>query len=306
MDFEKLRLFAKVAELGSLTKVAIMLDSTQSAISRRLSALERDCGARLFHRTGRGVTLTPFGDRLLPRVRALLLEVNQLSHDIHSAAGVPVGEVTIGMLPSMAHPLVGLLFRITRRTYPGIRLRVYEGLGGQLEEWLATGKIDVAILFRYGKGRSTDSQLLARVDTYLIGPPGDPITKPPTVRFAQLNRLPLVLTGPPSRMRSMLGQISRRKGISLSVFLEADSLTIQKDIVAAGDAYAVLALPAVYREVQLGRLQASRIVNPSIERMITLSSSTHHPQSLAARAVVQLIQKVVDEFTDTFTWRRRP
>lgn len=303
MELAKLKLFANVAELGSLTKAAIMLDSTQSSISRQLSALERECGARLFHRTGRGVSLTQFGDRLLPRVRALLLQIDQLAQDIHSTAGVPVGEVRLGMLPSMTHPLVSLLFRAARKKYPGIRLRIYEGLGGQLEEWLTTGRIDVAILFRYGKGTPVDAELLARVDAYLVGPANDPITRSPTVRFAQLDRLPLVLTGPPSRMRLILDQISRRKRIQLSVLLEADSLAIQKDIVAAGDAYAVLALPAVYREVQMGHLQAAKIVNPRIERAITLSASPHHPQTLAARTVIQLIQNLVEEFTGAFTWQ---
>lgn len=56
-------------------------------------------------------------------------------------------------------------------------------------------------------------------------------------------------------MWAVLDQLSRRKGITLSVLLEADSLAIQKEIVASGDAYGVLALPAVSHEVQNGQLQ---------------------------------------------------
>ncbi|MFC3216844.1 LysR family transcriptional regulator [Comamonas sp. JC664] len=41
-----------IAELGSLTRAALFLDSNQSLLSRQLNALERDCGARLFNRTG--------------------------------------------------------------------------------------------------------------------------------------------------------------------------------------------------------------------------------------------------------------
>ncbi len=66
MEFARLKLFIQVAEAGSLSKAAVLLDSVQSAISRQIAALERDCGRRLFDRTGRGVTLTDFGKRVFP------------------------------------------------------------------------------------------------------------------------------------------------------------------------------------------------------------------------------------------------
>ena len=46
-DLQKWRAFIAIAELGSLTRAAIFLDSNQSLLSRHLNALERDCKARL-------------------------------------------------------------------------------------------------------------------------------------------------------------------------------------------------------------------------------------------------------------------
>ena len=54
-DLNKWRAFVAIGELGSLTRAALFLDSNQSLLSRQLNALERECGARLFTRTGRGV-----------------------------------------------------------------------------------------------------------------------------------------------------------------------------------------------------------------------------------------------------------
>ncbi len=51
MDIEALTLFVQLAELGSMTKVAVAQNSIQSAVSRRVTALERECGAHLFYRT---------------------------------------------------------------------------------------------------------------------------------------------------------------------------------------------------------------------------------------------------------------
>ena len=55
-----------IGELGSLTRAALFLDSNQSLLSRQLNALERECGARLFNRTGRGVELSEVGAAPVP------------------------------------------------------------------------------------------------------------------------------------------------------------------------------------------------------------------------------------------------
>ena len=104
MDLDRLKIFVQVAELGSLSKAASVTGVPQSAISRKITALEQDCSGRLFHRTGRGVTLTEFGQRVLPRIKALIDDAQQLSDDLKSSAGVPAGTVRIGFLPSLTHP----------------------------------------------------------------------------------------------------------------------------------------------------------------------------------------------------------
>src|SRR5207342_1941077 len=77
-DLHKWRAFVAIGELGSLTRASLFLDSNQSLLSRQLNALERECGARLFNRTGRGVELSEVGERLFPRVKALLSDAEQL------------------------------------------------------------------------------------------------------------------------------------------------------------------------------------------------------------------------------------
>ena len=64
MDYAAWKLFVDAAELGSLSKVAVAYGTSQPHISRRISELERECGGRLFQRTGRGVALTELRQRL--------------------------------------------------------------------------------------------------------------------------------------------------------------------------------------------------------------------------------------------------
>jgi DNA-binding transcriptional LysR family regulator len=65
-DLHKWRSFVAIGELGSLTRAALFLDSNQSFLSRQVNALERECGTRLFNRTGRGVELSEAGSACSP------------------------------------------------------------------------------------------------------------------------------------------------------------------------------------------------------------------------------------------------
>jgi len=66
------RTFVAVAELGQFQEAAVELSITQQAVSKRVAALEKDVGVRLFTRTPRGARLTIDGQAFLPHARNLL------------------------------------------------------------------------------------------------------------------------------------------------------------------------------------------------------------------------------------------
>ena len=72
MDLKRLRTFVAVAEHGTVSKAAAVLNITQPALSRQISALEHDFGFELFERSGRCLVLTPRGEQLLGSCRSLL------------------------------------------------------------------------------------------------------------------------------------------------------------------------------------------------------------------------------------------
>ena len=69
MDWDKIRIFYTVAEAGSFTRAGDDLGLSQSAVSRQISALERELKAPLFHRHARGLILTEQGDLLFRAAR---------------------------------------------------------------------------------------------------------------------------------------------------------------------------------------------------------------------------------------------
>ncbi len=247
--------------------------------------------------------LTELGELVLPRVKDILRGVDSLTQDLNENAGVPKGQVRIAMLATLAKPLVTRLFYEVREKHPQIQLRVIGASVGRMDAWLAEGSIDMAVLFRYGRAEVASETPLGVVDTYLVSAPNDPLTSQPTVKFAALDKLPLVLPAPPNGLRVVLDQITKKLKIDLNVVMDTNSLAVYEDIVAMGRGiYTVLPGYALARGVKAGELQASRIVEPDIERYVTLAVAPR-PASLAAREVARMLRRTIEETADLLGMR---
>jgi|OM-RGC.v1.002771484 LysR family transcriptional regulator, nitrogen assimilation regulatory protein len=286
-------LFAKVAELGSLTLAAHALNTPSSVISRQISQLEMQCGGKLFRRTGRGVLLTEFGEVVYLRIRPLIAQTDQLADDILTASSVPIGEVHIGLLPSVAPRIATKLFQTALAQFPKVRLHLAEGSSTQLEEWLSTGRLDMALLLRERPLEDIDEPLLASISLDLIGPVDDPLIGAGEVAFAALDNLPLILPAEPHVLRRRLGELARERGISLKVVVEADTVQLQRELSTSGIGYAIVSSMA---EMRAGlKLGAARIVQPEMVRHVVLGTTQHRPNTLAARSIGDLIKLLFAE-----------
>lgn len=304
-DLNIWRAFLAIAELGSITRAALFLDSNQSLLSRQLNALERQCGCRLFIRTGRGVELSETGTRILDQVRALLTGAKRLEADILADAEEPAGRVTLGLLPSIAHPLIGRLFMQLRTEFPSIKLKILEGSSGQVEEWLIDSRVDLAVLYRYGAVPEQE-QLLATVDSFLVGPAGDPLTANSEIGFQSLNGLPFILPSAPNGLRNALDALARQEKVSIEPVIEADSLPLFKSLAAKEHLYSVLPIHAVWTEVQDGWLQVSRIVDPPIQRAIAMAMARTKAPGKAVQLVGSAIVGLVEDMARHGLWHSVP
>ena len=290
MNLKHLQSFLTVAEQGSLARAAAASDLAESLISRHISSLETAWGARLFERTGRGMVLSEFGKLMLPQVRAAMDQILRLDVTAKESAGVPTGTVQVGVLPSLATQLLPLLFADLRAYAPEITLRAVEGFSGLLDEQLANGKLDLAVINRYGFSTRREEEVLGSADTYLIGRKGSALMERKSIPFKALSTIPLVLPSVPNGLRTNLNQLARRHAVKLNIVMEVDSAGSMKDVTQSGHAYTLLPLMAVKAELSQGRLEARPIANPAIVRTIVLSVTSQRPLSLAARHVATRIR----------------
>lgn len=287
MDLQQLEFFARIHEQGNLSKAALAVGALPSVVSRQLASLEKECGGKLFYRTGRGMVLTELGARVLPHAHAMLREHRGLLLEVRSREGVISGDVRVGIVPSLAQAISASLFCDLREQYPQVRLQILEGATNQLDAWRSSALVDVTVLFRPGGSVLRNEDTLGDVETYLVGPRGDPVTASPTVSFADLTRLPLVLAPMPNGLRVDVNNAAAELGVTLNVVLETNSLGVQYELAASGGAYSIVAGHALGRQMKT-RIQASHIVRPNIVRTIALGIASDRPASDATRLVARL------------------
>lgn len=284
----KWQLFIKVADTGSVSGTALALDLPQSVVSRQIAKLEKESGARLFLRTGRGVQLTEFGQQVYPRIASLIREAEQLSDEMRTSSGNPMGDVRVGLLPSAVPMLAGALFSAVRKSWPGVRLHLTEGSSALLEEWLSQGRLDLALLLREEDTATPDEPVLVRLPLYLVVPAGSALASRKTIGFDEAAALPLVLPGEPHPLRTRLAKLARQRGVTITQVVEADSICLQHEIVASEGGFAITAGMLSAQDAR--RLVAVRIVRPALSRSIVLGVTTHRAHTRATWEVSRLLQ----------------
>jgi len=295
MELRDLRLFLVVAAAGSFSRAATITSSTQSAVSKRIAALESELGAVLFQRTGRGAALTDAGRTLLPRAESMTAEAAGLADLVNQAGAAPRGLVRLALQPSVGWPLTGELVAEVRERHAGIRLEIAEGSMRQIEEWIADGRIDLALMSGRPQSAHADAQALFSLPLLLLSKAGDPATRHRSVPFVRLAGLPLMIASAPNGARLMLEEAARRCGIALDVVLEVNSIHLIKKLVARGDYLTIITPPAVAAEVAAGELATARIVGPAIRQTFYLATGGRRHPGPAVRAVAELVRRLAPQ-----------
>lgn len=146
MNITQLRSLIAVAETGSLTAAAANIGVTQSGMSQALAALEESLGVKLLVRQRHGVELTAFGEDALDHARAAFAHLEAIRRKAATATGEESGSVRIAAFPSVFGTVLPPLLRRFRTLHPGIELVALETDDLEVENWLATGAVDLGVV----------------------------------------------------------------------------------------------------------------------------------------------------------------
>lgn len=146
LDLELLRSFVSVVDAGGFTRAGERVHRTQSTVSQQIKRLEEDVGQPLLIRSGKDVTPTEAGERLLTYARRLL-SLAEEAHDVLSRPGSE-GAIRIGITEDFAAYRLTRLLATFARSHPTLRLDVRSGQSLFLYRDLERGDLDLALIKR--------------------------------------------------------------------------------------------------------------------------------------------------------------
>ena len=140
------QVFKTVADIGSFHKAADILGLTPSAISHAISSMESELGFSVLTRSKNGVTLTNYGEHLLPYVNAVLNSDESLQQFIAETNGLKTGKVKIGVFSSVCTNWLPNIMSSFEEKYPEIELEVFQGSYDDVVFWIKNGVVDLGFL----------------------------------------------------------------------------------------------------------------------------------------------------------------
>src|SRR5213592_682174 len=149
LDVTRLRVIDAVARHGSVTAAAKELHYSQPSVSHHLARLEAETGAQLLQRVGRGIRLTQAGQLLADRAAEILGRIDAADAELSAHVGLTAGRVRLAGFSSAIGSLVPRAVAALASRHPGLQISLTDTHPPDALELLRTGKIEVAIIFRY-------------------------------------------------------------------------------------------------------------------------------------------------------------
>ncbi|KOG21545.1 hypothetical protein ADK34_22355 [Streptomyces viridochromogenes] len=250
---------------------------SQPALSGAVSALEEALGVQLLERTTRKVLLSPAGERLAVRARAVLDAVAELMEEAEAAQAPFTGVLRLGVIPTVAPYLLPTVLRLVHRRYPELDLQVHEEQTATLLEGLAAGRLDLLLLaVPLGVPGVTELPLFDE-DFVLVTPHGHALAGRGDIPRDALKELRLLLLDEGHCLRDQALDICREAGRTdgAEVTTTAAGLSTLVQLVAGG--LGVTLLPRTAVTVETARntaLCTGLFAEPAPTRRIALAMRT--------------------------------
>ncbi|MDQ0771867.1 DNA-binding transcriptional LysR family regulator [Streptomyces aurantiacus] len=272
-----------VADSGSITQAALLLHSSQPAVSHQIASLERETRTVLLRREPRGVKLTPAGRAAVADARRAIEAAASAVRSARAAGQAAGGVLRLACAQSLTVALLAPVIRQWHRRHPEVVITLRESTAvDEILGFLDSDEVDLVLMSTPPPGRFTITAV-AEEEIVLAAPTGHPLTEQPTVRIEDLEGAPLVHFAPDNGLSVWLDQSLARAGVHPETVMRTSVTAAAPQLAAAGLGIAVCPVSAVSD----GFPGAVRSFSPRWVRQLVAVTSTE-PDPLVARFIGNL------------------
>lgn len=231
MRYVQLRAFHHVAISGGFSRAARELHLTQPAISDQVRKLEEEYDVLLFDRQHKQIALTPMGEKLLAVTHRLFDAESQALDLLQESRALRAGQLRL-VADSVHHVLH--VVSAFRERYPGVQMTIRTGNTETVVAQLINYEADIGVLGDTAPSRDFETIALNATPIVAFVAAGHAVAARPSLSFAELAELPLVMRERGSRTRRLLEQRAVEMGVTLRFAIEVEGREAVRDVVAAG------------------------------------------------------------------------
>ena len=203
LNARDLQALVAIARFGSLIGAAAFLQTSQSALSRMVTRIEKLVGVRLFARSTRRIELTPAGREFVAVSERVLNDLRIALGGLREVAAEQRGQVIVSSLPIVVHQTLPRLVRTFREQRPLVDVQIRAGYSSAVIDDVVAGLADFGVVSGEMVSSTVERVDLRRESLYVVFPLNHPLAEASApVRLAQLRDLPLI--SPPSESHTRL------------------------------------------------------------------------------------------------------
>lgn len=286
----QLEAFFWTAQLGSAQKAAQHLNLAQPTISLRLKDLGQALGVEILERSPKGSIMSAEGRLLLPRVKAIMAEVQAIQQqDVGRALS---GPIRVGLAEGFAVSCLAPLLSGLIQDHPALEPEWVVSTSTTLEASLLEDKLDVGVLLNPLGHEKLALKPLGAQPTTWVAPATWKIDAPVGPR--DLRDRPIISNPAPSAMYRQVTHWFALAGVRPEKISICTSVAVMPDLVAAGLGAGILPTGMAARYVSERKIQLLAS-NPVIENGRLFLASRAGVEDLKIAAIERTVRRVLDE-----------
>ena len=285
MNLRRLRLFLAVVDEGGFTRAAQAEFVSQPSVSQAIRELEAELGTPLFHRVGRGVTLTAAGEALVGPARQTMRDVETARAAVAAVRGLEAGRLDLCALPTLAVDPVAPLTGTFRTAHPGVSVTLADADGpAEVASLVIAGDAEVGITVEHAANDALRAVALGRQEMLVVLPPGTPIrSRTRALPTKELANRPIVTTPRGTSTRQLLDEAFAAARVTPQIAVVTAQREAVLPLVLAGAGASLLPQPLAANAASLGA-----VVVPMQPRVTRNVVAVHRDSALSPAATAFL------------------
>jgi len=287
MEIQNLSAFISVSERNSFSKAAEQLFITQPAVSKRISALEKELNIRLFDRIGKSVQLTEAGKALLPSALRILAELEDSKRAIGNLNEKVYGKLNIATSHHIGLHRLPPVLRAFTRNYSDVDLDIRFMDSEEACNCVLKGEVELAIAtLPENNWPQLQSQIIWRDPLDIVISAQHSQVSPGQISVEQLSKIPAILPSQNTFTRELLENALGLNHQNLNIAMETNYLETIKMMVSIGLGWSVLPVSMVTSDIAIMNIRGIEF-----ERLLGVVSHQHRTLSNAAKMLVLELQR---------------